>query len=143
MAAYSLDLRERRGEAVERQVGSKRKIAGLFGVHESFIYKLLRQQRDRGDLAPLPHGGGAWANLSAEPLPHLSALVAATPDATLEELREQVEKKARVEVSRSTIGRRLQALGLTRKKRPRARPKPIPTRAPPSKSTNRRWRGKR
>src|SRR6266702_152134 len=66
MAAYSLDLRERIVEAVERQIGSKRKIAELFGVHESFIYKLLRQRRERGDIAPLPHGGGAHAKLSAD-----------------------------------------------------------------------------
>ena len=64
MTAYSLDLRERIVDAVERQLGSKWKIAELFGVHESFIYKLLRQKRARGDIAPLPHGGGAHAKLS-------------------------------------------------------------------------------
>ena len=99
MAAYSLDLRERIVEAVERQVGSKRKIADLFGVHESFIYKLLRQKRERGDIAPLPHGGGAHAKLSEDHLRQLPDLVAATPDATLDELREQLKKKARVAVS--------------------------------------------
>src|SRR5947207_11281173 len=79
MAAYSLDLRERIVEAVERQVGSKRKIADLFGVHESFIYKLLRQKRERGDIAPLPHGGGAQAKLSEEQRQVLPDLIAATP----------------------------------------------------------------
>ncbi len=142
MAAYSLDLRERIVEAVERRMSSKRKIAELFGVHESFLYKLLRQKRDRGDLAPLPHGGGAEAKLAAEQLPSLSALVAATPDATLEELREQLKKKVRVEVSRSTICRRLQRLRVTRKKRPSAPPKPIPTSGARSKSSNQRWEGK-
>ena len=62
MAAYSLDLRERRVEAVERQSGSKGKIAEVFGVHESFIDKLLRQKRERGDIAPVPHGGGHRRN---------------------------------------------------------------------------------
>ncbi len=56
MAAYSLDLRARIVEAVERQTGSKRQLAAVFGVHESFIYKLVRQKRERGDIAPLPHG---------------------------------------------------------------------------------------
>ena len=140
MAAYSLDLRERVVEAVERQVGGKRQVAALFGVHESFIYKLLRQKRERGDIAPLPHGGGARAKLPAEHLPQLSALVAATPDASLDELRAQLEKKARVAVSRSTICRGLQALGLTRKKSPSVHPKPTPKSAPRSKSANRRWR---
>jgi transposase len=142
MAAYSLDLRARIVDAVERQLGSKRKIADLFGVHESFIYKLLRQKRDRGDIAPLPHGGGARAKLSADQLRQLPGLVAATPDATLDELREQLEKKARVTVSISTICRGLQALGLARKKSPSAPPKPTPKNVPHSKSNNRRWRVK-
>jgi transposase len=68
MAAYSLDLREPIVEAVECRVGSKRQIAALVGVHESFIYKLLSQKRARGDIAPWPHGGGATAKLAAEPL---------------------------------------------------------------------------
>ena len=139
MAAYSLDLRERIVEAVERQIGSNRKIAELFGVHESVIYKLLRQRRERGDIAPLPHGGGAHAKLSADHLRQLPDLVAATPDATLDELREQLKKKARVAVSLSTLCRGLQALGLARKKSPRSRPKPTPQSAPCSKRNKRLW----
>ena len=138
MAAYSIDLRERIVEAVERRIGSKRKIADVFGVHESFIYKLLRQKRERGDIAPLPHGGGAPAKLSADQRQQLPALVAATPDATLDELRVQVKKKARVAVSCSTLCRGLQALGLSRKKSPSSPPKPIPKRGPRSKWDNRR-----
>jgi transposase len=139
MAAYSLDLRERIVEAVERQIGSKRKIAELFGVHESFIYKLLRQRRDRGDIAPLPHGGGAHAKLSGDQVRQLPDLVAAMPDATLDELRVQLEKKARVAVSLSTICRGLQALGLSRKKSPSLPPKRTPKSAPPSKRNKRLW----
>jgi transposase len=139
MAAYSLDLRERIVEAVERQIGSKRKIAELFGVHESFIYKLLRQKRDLGDIAPLPHGGGAHAKLSGDQWRQLPDLVAATPDATLDELRTQMKKKARVAVSLSTICRGLQALGLSRKKSPSSRPKPTPKSVPRSKKGKRLW----
>jgi transposase-like protein len=51
MAAYSLDLRERIVDAVERGLGTRSKVASMFGVHESFVYKLLRQKRQRGDLA--------------------------------------------------------------------------------------------
>src|SRR5215510_11341911 len=123
MAAYSLDLGERIVDAVERQLGSKRTIAELFGVHESFIYKLLRQKRDRGDIAPLPHGGGARAKLSGDQLRQLPDLVAAMPDATLEELRAQMKKTGWVAVSLSTICRGLQALGLSRKKSPSLPPK--------------------
>ena len=136
MAAYSLDLRERIVDAVERSIGSKRKIAQLFGVHESFVYKLLRQKRERGDIAPLPHGGGATAKLTEQHLMKLTDFVAANPDARLDELREQMTKKARVEVSLSTICRGLQALGLPLKKSPSARPKPTRKSGPPSKRPN-------
>src|SRR5713226_3292718 len=142
MVSYSLDLRKRIVDAVERGVGTKRALATLFGVHESFIYKLLCQKRERGDIAPLPHGGGARAKLTEPALMILTDLVAETPDAPLEELGEQLKKTARVAVSQSTICRGLQALGLSRKKSPRARPKPTPTRVPRSRRTNRRWRWK-
>ena len=123
--------------AVERQSASKRKVAEVFGAHESFIYKLLRQKRERGDLAPLPHGGGARAKLSGGQLRQLPDLIAATPDATLAELRPRIKKQARVEVSLSTVCRGLQALGLSRKKRPPSRPKPTPRRVPRSKRDKR------
>ena len=122
--AYSLDLRKRIVAAVERGVETKRALAAFFGVHESFIYKLLRQQRERGDLAPLPHGGGANAKLTAANRTVLFDLVAATPDATLAELGQQLQKKTRLTVSQSTICRGLQTLTLTVKKRPSAPPKP-------------------
>jgi len=122
--AYSLDLRKRIVAAVERGSGSKRVIAELFDVHESFIYKLLRQQRERGDLAPLPHGGGASAKLTESDLALLADLVAETPDATLAELGARLKKRTGVAVSPSTICRGLQALELTLKKRPSSLPKP-------------------
>ncbi len=133
MAAYSVDLRERIVGAVERQIGSKRKIAEVFGVHESFLYKLLRQKRERGDIAPLPHGGGASAKLTEDHLMKLTDLVVATPDATLAELRAQLKQKARVEVSLSTLCRGLQAVGVPRKKSPSARPEPIRRSESPAK----------
>jgi transposase len=116
MAAYSLDLHERIVDAVERGLGTRSEVASMFGVHESFVYKLLRQKRQRGDLAPLPHGGGAEAKLNEDPLLLLADLVAKSPDATLERLRDQIKKQTRVEVSVPTIWRALDALGLSRKK---------------------------
>ena len=136
--SYSLDLRKRIVAAVERGVETKRAIAALFGVHESFIYKLLRQQRERGDLAPLPHGGGASAKLTDADLLLLFDLVAATPDATLAELGQQLQKKTRLKVSQSTICRGLQTLTLTVKKRPSAPPKPTRKNAPLSAKGKRR-----
>jgi transposase len=116
MAAYSLDLRKRIVDAIERGVGTRSEVAKLFGVHESFVYKLLRQQRERGDLAPLPHGGGAQAKLDEDQLLTLASLVAQAPDATLGELRARLKQQTRVAVSVPTIWRALDALGLSRKK---------------------------
>jgi len=114
--AYRLDLRTRIVDVVDRGVGTMSEIAALFGVNESFIYKLLRQRRERGDIGPLPHGGGAQVTLNEDHLMILTDLVAQSPDATLDELREQMKKKARIEVSVPTICRALQALGLSLKK---------------------------
>src|SRR5215813_8934945 len=133
--AYSFDLRKRIVDAVRRGDQTKREIARLFGVNESFIYKLLRQKRERGDIAPLPHGDGASAKLTDTDLLTLIDLVAEAPDATLEELRQQMKKRARVEVSQSTICRALQAVELTVKKRPGSPPKPTGSSARPSAKT--------
>ena len=125
MAAYSLDLRERIIRAVEGGAQPKRAVAALFEVHESFIYKLLRQRREVGHLSPLPHGGGHTAKLQEKELALLTDLVAQNPDATLEELGTQLQKKARVKVGRTTLWRALEALDLPRKKRPNERRKAI------------------
>jgi transposase len=116
LGAYSLDLRKRIVDAVERGEHTKREIAEMFNVHEFFIYKLLRQQRDRGDIAPLPHGGWAVSKLDADHPTVLSNLVSGMPDATLVEFREQLKKKARVGASITTIWRALRNLGFSRKK---------------------------
>ena len=136
--AYSLDLRKRIVAAVERGVETKRALAEFFGVHESFIYKLLRQQRERGDLAPLPHGGGASAKLTEANRTILFELVAATPDATLAELAQRLQKKTRLTVSQSTICRGLQTLTLTVKKSPSAPSQPTPRKGPLSAQSKRR-----
>jgi transposase len=133
MAAYSLDLRKRIVDAVERGLASKRDIARTFGVHQSFVHKLLRQKRQRGDIAPLPHGGGATAILNQDHLLTLTELVALSPDATLAQLREQLRKKARVEASISTIWRALEALGLSRKKSRGVTTMPTRSKGPPSR----------
>jgi transposase len=118
MKPYPLELRQRIVEAVDQQEDTIEEIAGIFQVHSSYVYKLLRQRRNTSDLAPLPHGGGASAKLESEERGVLAALVAEQPDATLAELREGIRKRKRVSVSVSTVWRWLDALALTRKKSP-------------------------
>jgi transposase len=73
MAAYSIGFRKRIVDAIERGVGTRSEVAKLFGVHETFVYKSLRQKRERGHITPLPYGGGAHAKLNEDQLMALSA----------------------------------------------------------------------
>jgi transposase len=64
MRAYSLDLRTRVVDAIDKKMGTHEEVARLFGVGCTFIKKLLRQRRERGTLAPKPHGGGQVPKLA-------------------------------------------------------------------------------
>ncbi len=55
---YSIDLREKIVAAYKNKEGSMRRLAKRFKVSFSFIYSLLRQEKQTGDIAPKPHGGG-------------------------------------------------------------------------------------
>ena len=68
-----------------------------------YIYKLLRQRRELGHITPLPHGGGAQLKLDDKALNVLAKLVKQEPDMTLDELRLQLRKKTKINVSVSTI----------------------------------------
>lgn len=122
MRAYTYDLRQKIVDAVDNKLGTYSEIAEMFGVHESYIYKLLRQRRETGDLSPLPHGGGATLKLDEAGLCVLKKQIEAQPDATLEELRQQLKQKAKLDVSIPTIWRGVEKLEITLKKR-RASPR--------------------
>jgi transposase len=66
MKAYSVDLRTRIVEAVDRHLGSQGEVAALFGVSRSVVKKLLRQRRETGSVAPKPHRGGHTPKLTAQ-----------------------------------------------------------------------------
>ena len=117
MKTYSLDLRQRLVDAVDDGIDTYSEIAKEFGVHESYIYKLLRQRRDLGHIAPLPHGGGAQLKLNDKALNILTKLVKQEPDMTLDELRLQLRKKTKINVSVSTIWYGLEKRDLSVKKR--------------------------
>lgn len=135
MKPYPLELRQRIVAAVAQQHGTIAEIAQLFGVTERYVYKLLRLQRERGDLLPLPPAGGATAKLDETQLLKLAELVAQQPDATLSELQQALTRRQRCTVSVSTIWRGLQQIDFTRKKKLAARAKPAPPRARPSRKS--------
>ncbi len=117
MRAYSIDLREKVVEAYDREVGSQREIAEIYGVSRSFVEKLLHRRRTTGDIAPLPHGGGVKPVLDGEALSLVSQLIEEEPDATLEELCEAVHMERGIRVRLSNMCTRLKHMGLPRKKR--------------------------
>lgn len=117
MQPYSLDLRQRVVEAYEQGQGSIAEVAQQFSVSTYFVKKMLRQWRQTGDLAPLPHGGGKPRSLSARQHQLLKRKVREQSDISLAELQQVLADDESLELHLSTISRALSVLGLPRKKR--------------------------
>ena len=116
---FSMDLRERLFASV---VGgaSCHATSDQFAVSVSSVVKLMERHRLDGTIAPRPFGVGRRPALE----PHydrIRVLVAEAPDLTIDELLVRLTGEG-IKTSRSTLGRCLLALGLTRKKRPDTRP---------------------
>jgi transposase len=127
MKPYPLELRQRIVDAVDQQLWTIEEVAEIYRVTPRYVYKLLALRRETGDLTPRPHAGGAPAKLDEPRLLKLAELVAAQPDATLQELCHLVNRRTRRKVTLSTICRGLQKIGFPRKKRPGSRARPIPS----------------
>lgn len=117
MKAYSLDLRQRVVRAYEQGTGSLAEVAEQFNVGQTFVKKMLRQQRETGSVAPLARGGGRQPALSPKEHRLLRQKVKEQPDITLAELQEHLALKAGLVVSVPTIHRHLCALRLSHKKK--------------------------
>ena len=120
MRAYSLDLRTRVVAAVDKQLGTQKEIASLFGVGCTFIKKLLRQRRQSRTLAPKAHGGGHKPKLAEAQREEVrSYIMREQNDATLAEVQAYGASQLAVPVSLATVSRVLQSLDLPRKKNAR------------------------
>jgi transposase len=115
MKAYSIDLRQRIVEAYLSKEESVRSCAQRFKVSRSFVQKLIKMHQHRGEVSPLPHGGGFPAKL-ADHTDLVKQLLTEKNDATLEELCQLLKERIGIEVSQSSLCRLLQRLNLTRKK---------------------------
>ena len=116
MQAYSLDLRQRVVQAYEQGERTVSETAEQFSVSPGFVKKMLRQWRESGDLAPLPHGGGKPASLTAQQRERLRRKVRERGDISLAELQDYLREEEKVEVHVSTICRALRRSDLPRKK---------------------------
>lgn len=117
MKPLSLDLRQRIIDVHTNEGISQRQLAERFQVSLSSVQRLLKRWRQGEGLEPKAHGGGHPPLLNADQRERVKALIEANNDATLEELQVLVDEQEAVWVSRSTMGRITQTLGLTRKKK--------------------------
>lgn len=116
MKAYSLDFRQKIIETYENEPISQRQLAKRFRVALSFITKLLKRYRETSDLMPKPRSGRPKL-LNDEQLEVVEQLVEAQNDLTLGELCDALDERLNVRVSEATMGRAMQRLNLTRKKK--------------------------
>ena len=115
--AYSDDLRTKLLEAYAAGRGSLEELARQFGVSYGYTKKIRRQQLRTGGLArPRQLRHGPTGLLTAEIEQVLRAAVAARPDVTLAELKQQLRKSHRVQISQSRLWYWLRGLGLRHKK---------------------------
>jgi transposase len=110
---YSQDLRDRVLAAYDRGMASKQ-IAELFAVSRSWVRRVKQRRREHGQVAPRPMGGLRVVKID---LQQLKMLVEKTPDATIRELHQQLQKCTGIQCSESAVGMALGRLGFTFKKR--------------------------
>jgi transposase len=118
MKPYSMDLRERVLAACDAGSGTKA-VAERFAVSESWVRR-LKQQRRSGQTGPKPPRNRRAPKLA----PHadaIRALIAATPDLTLAEIRARLG----LTVALGTLWAAVARLGLTVKKKSSGRPSRI------------------
>jgi len=116
MKAYSLDLRRKIVDTYAQGNISQRQLAKQFRVALSFIEKLLKQHRETGSIAPKLRTVQTPTKLNPEQLIVLKQILEANNDATLAELRYELQQQTGVLIGRSTVDRMLQKLNLTVKK---------------------------
>ena len=112
MRAYSMDLRTRVVEAVDRREGTYEQLAARFRVSGSWIKKMIRQRRALGTLQPQTHRCGRKPKLSEADRQRLARLVRQHPDATLQRLKQ----RRGVRCCLQTIWKALRRLRLSYKK---------------------------
>jgi transposase len=113
--ALSLDLRTRVLAAVHAGA-SHREAAGRFGVSPASVSRWRALERKQGDARPGPLGGDRRSGRIEAQAPLILALVAATPDATNDELRAALADRGH-RFGYGTLQRFFRRHRITRKKR--------------------------
>ena len=115
MAEHSIDLRRRLVDAYRsKKSGTYAKTAGLFGVGEATVSRLLRRFRETGDVKYKPKGGN---NPRRVDLDWLRQHLAANPDARLVDRVEAWTVHSGKGVSVGAMYLAVRACGWTHKKK--------------------------
>ena len=123
MKPYSLDLREKVIDAIEKGDSSVRKVAQRFGVSKNFVQKLVTQKRTQGHIFPQKQGGSMVSPVMRYKA-ELMEIFEQQNDATLAEYCELLFDRTGLWVSQSKMCRTFQRLGLPLKKKRSAPVKP-------------------
>ena len=118
MKAYSLDLRQKIVDTYLEGRISQRQLAKRFCVTLSFIEKLLKQYRETRSIAPKVRLKQTAPKLNEQQLNVLKEIVEGKNDATLAEIRQELEKKTGILIGHSTVDRMLQKMEISVKKKP-------------------------
>ena len=115
MAETSIDLRRRLVAAYRsKKSGSYAATAALFGVGEATVSRLLRRQRETGDVQHKPRGGNRKREID---LDWLREHLAANPDGRLIDRIAAWQEHAGKRVSLGTMWLAVRACGWTHKKK--------------------------
>lgn len=112
----SMDLRERVLTCIASGV-SGRQAAERFGISAASVSRWRTREREQGDAQPRAQGGDRKSHRIDVHQTTIMALLKASPDITIEELRDSLSKKG-LSFGYGTIRRFFERHKITRKKRP-------------------------
>jgi transposase len=86
---YSVDLRNR---VISKHKEGKSifEIMKELEVKRTFVYDMIRLYKEAGSIEPKPHSGGRKPTIDENCLLKIEALVLATPDITLQEIKDEL-----------------------------------------------------
>lgn len=108
--------------AVEQKGMTYAETAEMLGIGVASVNRILRRHRETGSVAPKPKSGGRLSPIAGDVADELEALVRARPDATVQEMLDELVASTGVDTSLSAMKRALHRLGFSRKKRSSSRP---------------------
>ena len=115
--AHPIAVRERAVAAMDDGEMTVEQVARVFRVGVRTLYDWKELLRERGSLSPRAHRSGNKARVDERGAVVVREILAQEPDSTIEETAIYFVERTNTPCSRSAMGRALQRMGLTRKKR--------------------------